>query len=151
MAIQALYSAATGMTALQTKLDVIANNLANSETTGFKGGRANFEDLLYHHEKLPGTKDSPASTRPRASPSAWQPSLQHADRFHRKATQRPTAARRGHPRQRFLPGNRSQRDHLLHAGRQFLVNSNGDIVMGSANMGRLLEPAITIPPMPSTW
>ena len=47
MTVQALYSAATGMSAMETKLDVIANNLANIETTGFKRSRPNFEDLFY--------------------------------------------------------------------------------------------------------
>jgi len=58
MSIQTLYTAATGMTALETKLEVIANNLANVETTGFKRGRANFEDLFYRHEKFPGAEDT---------------------------------------------------------------------------------------------
>src|SRR5438045_3379704 len=57
MSIQTLYTAATGMESLQTKLDVIANNLANVNTTGFKKGRANFEDLFYRHYKYPGTAD----------------------------------------------------------------------------------------------
>ena len=47
MAITALYSAASGMRALDTKLDVLANNLANVNTVGFKRSRTNFEDLLY--------------------------------------------------------------------------------------------------------
>ncbi|MEN0111890.1 MAG: flagellar basal body protein, partial [Planctomycetota bacterium] len=47
MALQSLYTAATGMRAMETKLDVIANNLANTETTAFKRDRANFEDLIY--------------------------------------------------------------------------------------------------------
>ena len=58
MSVQTLYTAATGMGAMETKLDVIANNLANVNTTGFKRGRANFEDLFYRNEKLPGTQDS---------------------------------------------------------------------------------------------
>ncbi len=45
--IRSLYSAATGMGAQQTQIDVVANNLANSSTTGFKKSRANFEDLMY--------------------------------------------------------------------------------------------------------
>ncbi len=53
MSIQTLYSAATGMTSLETKLDVIANNLANMETTAFKCDRVNFEDLFYRHETMP--------------------------------------------------------------------------------------------------
>jgi flagellar basal-body rod protein FlgG len=44
---RALYIAATGMKAQQINLDVISNNLANVNTTGFKRGRADFEDLLY--------------------------------------------------------------------------------------------------------
>ena len=54
MSVQALYTAATGMNSMQTKLDVIANNLANTETTGFKADRPNFEDLFYRQEKYPG-------------------------------------------------------------------------------------------------
>jgi flagellar basal-body rod protein FlgG len=43
----ALRTAATGMTAQQTRTEVIANNLANVNTTAFKGSRAHFVDLLY--------------------------------------------------------------------------------------------------------
>jgi flagellar basal-body rod protein FlgG len=43
----ALKTAATGMAAQQTRTEVIANNLANVNTTGFKRSRAQFEDLLY--------------------------------------------------------------------------------------------------------
>ncbi|HEV3415960.1 MAG TPA: flagellar basal body protein, partial [Pirellulales bacterium] len=57
MSIQALYTAATGMESLQSKLDVIANNLANVNTTAFKQDRANFEDLFYLKEVLPGLQD----------------------------------------------------------------------------------------------
>ena len=44
--MRSLYTAATGMDAQQTKLDVISHNLANTSTTGFKRARADFEDLL---------------------------------------------------------------------------------------------------------
>jgi flagellar basal-body rod protein FlgG len=52
--IRALSTSATGMTALQTKLDVTANNVANSQTAGFKKGRAEFEDLMYQTLRAPG-------------------------------------------------------------------------------------------------
>lgn len=52
--IKSLNTAATGMQAQQTNLDVIANNLANVSTSGFKKSRAEFEDLIYHAEKEPG-------------------------------------------------------------------------------------------------
>ena len=47
MAITALHSAATGLRALSQRIDVVANNLANAETTAFKRSRTNFEDLYY--------------------------------------------------------------------------------------------------------
>ena len=61
MSVQTLYTAATGMEAMETKLDVIANNLANINTTGFKKGRANFEDLFYRNEVMPGAEDQSGS------------------------------------------------------------------------------------------
>ncbi|MCW2972943.1 MAG: flagellar basal-body rod protein FlgG [Thermoleophilia bacterium] len=45
--MDSLYTAATGMSAMQQNVDVIANNLANVNTTGFKANRLAFEDLLY--------------------------------------------------------------------------------------------------------
>ncbi len=45
--IRALWTSATGMNAQQMQTDVVANNLANASTTGFKKSRANFEDLMY--------------------------------------------------------------------------------------------------------
>jgi flagellar basal-body rod protein FlgG len=49
----ALRTAATGMAAQQTRTEVIANNLANVNTTGFKRSRAQFEDLLYQNMQGP--------------------------------------------------------------------------------------------------
>ena len=47
--MKALYTAATGMTAQQMRIENISNNLANVSTVGFKKSRANFEDLLYQN------------------------------------------------------------------------------------------------------
>jgi flagellar basal-body rod protein FlgG len=52
--MRALAIAATGMDAQQTNLEVIANNIANINTTGFKRSRAEFTDLLYQTEKAQG-------------------------------------------------------------------------------------------------
>ena len=62
MAIQALHSAATGMNALSTELDVISNNLANVNTDGFKASRVNFEDLVYQQKRQPGLEGGPETT-----------------------------------------------------------------------------------------
>lgn len=53
--MRALHTAATGMEAMQTNLDNIANNLANVSTTGFKRGRADFQDLIYQAVQAAGT------------------------------------------------------------------------------------------------
>ncbi|MCB9834145.1 MAG: flagellar basal-body rod protein FlgG [Planctomycetes bacterium] len=54
--IKALYTAATGMKAQQMRIDVIANNLANVNTTGFKRSNVNFEDLLYSTLRNPNER-----------------------------------------------------------------------------------------------
>ena len=54
--MRSLWTAATGMTGQQTNLDVISNNLANVNTTGFKKSRAEFQDLLYQTHRFPGTE-----------------------------------------------------------------------------------------------
>lgn len=54
----ALHIAQTGLDAQQTRMSVIANNLANVSTTGFKKGRAAFEDLLYETVSQPGGSSS---------------------------------------------------------------------------------------------
>ena len=54
----ALWIAKTGLDAQQTRMAVIANNLANVNTTGFKRGRAVFEDLLYQNVRQVGGQSS---------------------------------------------------------------------------------------------
>jgi flagellar basal-body rod protein FlgG len=46
------------MKAMDTKLNVVANNLANINTVGFKRSRVNFEDLLYQNLREPGVRDA---------------------------------------------------------------------------------------------
>jgi flagellar basal-body rod protein FlgG len=50
---RSLYVAATGMVAQETKLDTIANNLANANTSGYKRQEAEFEDLMYQNLSAP--------------------------------------------------------------------------------------------------
>ena len=60
--MRALSIAATGMQAQQTNVEVIANNLANMNTAGFKRERAEFEDLLYQNVEQPGSQTSDSGT-----------------------------------------------------------------------------------------
>ena len=61
---RALWVAKTGLDAQQTRLAVIANNLANVNTTGFKRGRGVFADLLYQNVRQPGAPSSQDSQLP---------------------------------------------------------------------------------------
>ncbi|MCC0018807.1 MAG: flagellar hook-basal body complex protein, partial [Rhodobiaceae bacterium] len=56
--MKALAIAATGMNAQQLNLEVIANNVANINTTGFKRARAEFSDLLYQVERNSGVPNA---------------------------------------------------------------------------------------------
>ena len=54
--LRALYSSAAGMQSQQLNLDVIANNLANVNTTGFKRSKIEFQDLLYQTTRAAGAE-----------------------------------------------------------------------------------------------
>ncbi len=62
--LRAFSTAATGMTGQQMMVDVIANNLANVNTTGFKRSQINFQDLLYVSMREPGTEVSSGIVSP---------------------------------------------------------------------------------------
>ena len=54
--MRSLWSAASGMHAQQMNIDVVSNNLANVNTTGFKKSRAEFEDLMYQTMRIAGSR-----------------------------------------------------------------------------------------------
>ena len=62
--IRSLHTAATGMKAQQTNMDVQANNIANVSTTGFKKSRAEFEDLMYQTNLEPGAATGATTISP---------------------------------------------------------------------------------------
>ena len=62
--MRALFTAATGMEAQQTRIDAVANNLANVNTTGFKRSRADFQDLFYETIRAPGAEAADGSVLP---------------------------------------------------------------------------------------
>jgi len=62
--LRALYSAAAGMESQQLNLDVISNNLANVNTTGFKRSKAEFQELLYQTTRAPGADQGSGNTLP---------------------------------------------------------------------------------------
>ena len=62
--MRSLWTSATGMVAQQLNIDVISNNLANVNTTGFKKSRAEFEDLMYQTMKVAGAITEGDTTLP---------------------------------------------------------------------------------------
>ena len=62
--IRALWTAANGMEAQQMNLDVIANNLANVNTSGFKKSNLQFSEMMYDTNEAPGASSTQSSTTP---------------------------------------------------------------------------------------
>lgn len=147
MTVQALYTAATGMSAMETKLDVIANNLANVETTAFKRDDAQFEDLFYRLEKLPGTQDSAGQLTPIGIQVGLGTRIEgiHSNFVQGafKTTDRELdVAIEG---QGFFQVTNPDGTIVYTRAGNFSKNRDGNLVVASANTGRLLEPNITIP------
>ncbi len=148
MSVQTLYTAATGMEALETKLDVIANNLANINTVAFKRDRANFEDLFYRHQQLPGALDSAGN------PTSVGVSIGLGSRVSSTQTDHDQGAFQTTNNELdiaiegkgfFQVIDSGSGETLYTRAGNFSINANNQMVMGSASTGRLLEPAITIP------
>ena len=62
--MRSLHTAATGMVAQQTQIDVTSNNISNVNTVGFKKSRAEFADLMYQTMKYAGTSTSATTLSP---------------------------------------------------------------------------------------
>ena len=148
MSVQTLYTAASGMEAMETKLDVIANNLANINTTGFKKDRANFEDLLYRTETHPGVQDASQTPTAVGTQVGLGVRVTSTQTDQRQGTLQLTGreldvAIQGKGYLRVLDPT-SQQTMYTRAG-NLDINANGQLVIGSAQTGRLLDPPITIP------
>ncbi|MCA9127389.1 MAG: flagellar basal-body rod protein FlgG [Planctomycetales bacterium] len=148
MSVQTLYTAATGMDAMQTKLDVIANNLANINTTAFKKDRANFEDLLYRNEVLPGQLDATQQATPVGTQVGLGTRVQSTQKdFGQGAFQETNrkldVAILGDG---FLQVQDPVSNNIVYTRSGNLdINAQGNLVIGSAQTGRPIEPAIAIP------
>jgi flagellar basal-body rod protein FlgG len=149
MSIQTLYTAATGMEAMQTKLDVIANNLANMNTTAFKRDRANFEDLLYRDKVYPGIQDAQQTPTPVGVEIGLGTRVQSTQKDYSQGTIELT----GRELDIAIEGpgfievtDPVSNGPLYTRAGNLDINANGQLVIGSAQTGRLLSPPISIPP-----
>jgi len=146
MAIRALYTAASGMDAMQFRLDVIANNLANAQTTAFKRSRVNFEDLYYQYYKIPGMIDQFGRPTSQGTDVGTGVRVQSTELDMTQGSLLSTGGQLdlAIAGDGFFQVNDGNRFLYTRAG-NFSVNANGQIVVASADIGRPLEPAITIP------
>ena len=148
MTVQSLYSAATGMNSLEMKLDVIANNLANIETTAFKRDRANFEDLFYRHEKYPGVEDTSGQYAPTGVSIGLGTRVSSTQTDFEQGAFKQTEGELDVAivGQGFLQVTDPATGDILYTRSGNLSkNANGNLVTGSAETGRMVEPPITIP------
>jgi flagellar basal-body rod protein FlgG len=147
MSVQTLYTAATGLQSLETKLDVIANNLANVNTVAFKKDRANFEDLFYRHQVLPGALDNAGQPTPVGTQIGLGVKVSGTQTDYNQGAFQQTnkeldVAIEGSG---FFQVTDPSGDILYTRAGNFSINANNQLVIGSASTGRVLEPAVSIP------
>ncbi len=141
---QALWIAKTGLDAQQTRMAVVSNNLANVNTTGFKRGRAVFEDLFYQNIRQVGAQSSQDTQIPSGLSLGTGVRTVATDKLHTQGNMIQTensldVAVEGRGFFQIL-----QPDGSLAYSRDgnFKVDSQGQIVTSN---GYTLQPAITVP------
>ena len=149
MAITALNSAATGLRALSTRIDVVANNLANAETTAFKRSRVNFEDLMYQTLKQPGSQTAAGDI----SPAGIFVGLGVRISNTQVDTEQGSLENTGRPLDISISGNGFYKIKILDTigsgegytrNGNFFRNNKGQLVLGLGD-GYQLVPPITVP------
>ncbi len=142
--IRSLWIAKTGLEAQQTQMDVIANNLANVSTTGFKKSRAVFEDLLYQNVRQPGAQSSQQTQLPSGLQIGTGVRTVATERIHTQGN--PQAS--GNSRDVMVNGT-GFFQVLLPDGAtaytrdgSFQTDANGQLVTSE---GFVIQPAITVP------
>ena len=142
--LPSLSTAATGLTAQQTQMDVISNNLANLGTNGFKGSRANFEDLMYQNLRQPGAVSSADTSLPSGMQVGTGVRPVATERLHTQgnlqATENSTdLAINGNG---FFQVQMPNGDNAYTRDGSFQKDANGQMVTSN---GYLIQPSITIP------
>jgi flagellar basal-body rod protein FlgG len=149
MANIALYSAATGLKALSSQLDVISNNIANANNNGFKASRANFEDLMYQYSQEPGAKNPLQDTIPNGVASGYGVRLASTQL---DMSQGSVVQQANSPLDVCIQGDgffrvkvaAGQGDGFAYTRTgSFSLNDKGDVV--TANGGYKLDPPLNIP------
>ena len=144
-----MWVAKTGLDAQQTRMNVISNNLANVNTTGFKRDRAVFEDLLYQNIRQAGGQTGANTQAPTGLMLGTGVRVVATEKQHAQGNMVNTT----NPLDLAIAGEGffqvAQPDGTIGYTRDgnFKLSNTGQIVMAS---GALLQPAITIPTTAST-
>jgi flagellar basal-body rod protein FlgG len=141
--MRALYSAATGMVAMQLQIDTMSHNLANVNTVGFKKSRAEFEDLMYQTLQVAGTETVGGNRLPTGLQVGLGVKPTTVHKFFTQGDLQNTGntldvAIQG---EGFFKLDVNGRDLYTRAG-SFKLNQDGTIVNAS---GYPLQPTITVP------
>ena len=143
--IRSLSIAKTGLDAQQTQLDVVANNLANVGTTGFKRSRAVFEDLMYQNLRQSGGQTSDQTRMPSGLQLGTGVRVVATERIHSQGNSTKTE----NPKDVMISGG-GFFQVLMPDGTaaytrdgSFQTDQNGQLVTAS---GYPVQPAITLPP-----
>ncbi|HJY04849.1 MAG TPA: flagellar basal-body rod protein FlgG [Bryobacteraceae bacterium] len=143
--IRSLWISKTGLDAQQTQMDVIANNLANVSTNGFKRSRAVFEDLIYQTLRQPGAQSSQQTQLPSGLQIGTGVRPVATERMFTQGNLQQTGnwkdvAING---QGFFQVLRPDGSTAYTRDGSFQIDAEGQLVTSS---GYQIQPAITIPP-----
>ena len=140
-----MWVAKTGLDAQQTRMNVISNNLANVNTTGFKRDRAVFEDLLYQNIRQAGGQTSATTQAPTGLMLGTGVRIVATEKLHAQGnmvnSQNPldlAIAGEGHFQILQADGTTA-----YTRNGQFHLSRDGEVVNGD---GLVIQPAITVPP-----
>jgi flagellar basal-body rod protein FlgG len=143
--IRALNSAATGMAAQQLNIDVVANNMANVNTAGFRKSRAEFQDLVYQTLRQPGGQSGNGASLPSGIQVGLGVRTVATQALHIQGAMKQT----GNSLDLAIEGNgffqvtRPNGDIAYTRAGNLKTDADGRLV---TNDGFAIEPAITIPP-----
>jgi len=144
MSLRALWTAAVGMQGQALNIDVISNNLANVNTTGFKRSRADFQDLLYQSLRIAGAASSSGTEIPTANQVGLGTKVAAVAKIFTQGDYKQTGNEldlaidgRG-----FFQITTPEGEIAYSRAGSFKLDGDGNIVTSD---GYLLEPQITVP------
>lgn len=141
---RALHTAATGMMAEQTHIDVISNNMANVQTTGYRRLHAEFRDLVYQEQRAPGARTAQGQVVPTGVMIGTGTRLASTEMSMAQGTLSPT----GNPLDLAIEGNgffqvrRPDGTMAYTRNGNFSLDPEGRLVTSD---GLSVEPSITVP------